>query len=225
MSFSRSQFPPGGWQFHQPATNWSAPTPKSSTFDQTVNLIIKHRLANGAIRVQHNLSVDPGVVGNELEAFTKARLGIQEPTPPKQEPPQPLAQAVAGVVAGLKNMAAGGALFLEWETEGLRPASAEQASSRASTCAQCPKNAPRDWASWFTESVAGMYRRKLERLHDLALSTPFDNELHVCAACNCPLRLKVHAPLPLILKHLTVDAKANLNRENPRCWILREGEL
>ena len=73
---SRTQIPNGGWQFHQAETGWTAPTPIASTFDQTVILIIKHRMANGALVVKHNWAVDKVSVGNELEAFTRSRLNI-----------------------------------------------------------------------------------------------------------------------------------------------------
>lgn len=73
---SHSQIPPGGWQFVQPQTGWAAPTPISSTFDQTVVLIRNHRLANGALTAKHNLSTDPAAIAKELDAFTRTRLGI-----------------------------------------------------------------------------------------------------------------------------------------------------
>lgn len=78
MELSRSQFPSGGWQFCQPQTNWCAPTPVSSTFDQTVDLIRKHRLANPAITSKHSLATDFGSVAAELEAFTRTRLGMAD---------------------------------------------------------------------------------------------------------------------------------------------------
>lgn len=83
---SRSQIPNGGWIFTQPQTGWSAPTPIASTFDQTVILIIKHRLANPVITASHNLATTKDAVSAELEAFTRARLGLTpvgQPDPPK----------------------------------------------------------------------------------------------------------------------------------------------
>lgn len=84
-TLSLTQTPPGGWQFFQAQTGWSAPTPIASTFDQTVVLIIKHRLANPAIVGKHNLRTDRDGVAAELLAFNKARLGLPEgdgPPPP-----------------------------------------------------------------------------------------------------------------------------------------------
>lgn len=78
MELSRSQFPSGGWQFVQPQTGWSAPTPIASTFDQTVDLIRKHRMANPAIVQKHGLPTDFNSVALELEAFTRTRLGLPD---------------------------------------------------------------------------------------------------------------------------------------------------
>lgn len=97
-SLSRTQTPSGGWQFFQAATGWSAPTPIGSTFDQTVVLIIQHRLANPAITAKHNLPTDKVSVGNELETFTRARLGMTPVGMP--DPPKPGAAPVSGKCCG-----------------------------------------------------------------------------------------------------------------------------
>lgn len=73
---SESEFPPGGWQFTQPQSGWEAPTPKASTFSQTVIKIIEHRLGNPAMVAKYNLAVTAEAVGKELKAFTYTRLGI-----------------------------------------------------------------------------------------------------------------------------------------------------
>lgn len=222
--FSRSEFPPGGWEFYQPQTRWAAPTPKSSTFDQTVNLIIKHRFANPAITATHGLSTDPASVGNELENYTRARLGrpAMGQDFPKSMPPAP-APAVSGaaqqLVAVVKQVAAGAALLLEWEESGIPPVDRGTAECRAVLCSDCPKNsAEKDLTQIFTVPAASLMKRKFERLFSLNLSTSVDDKLNVCTACLCPLKLKVHTPLDLILKRLTGEQRAKLD---PRCWILK----
>jgi hypothetical protein len=95
---SRSQTPSGGWIFTQPQTNWSAPTPIASTFDQTVILIIKHRLANPAVTASHNLPTDKAAVGAELETFTRARLGMSPVGSP--DPPAPGTTPKSGKCCG-----------------------------------------------------------------------------------------------------------------------------
>lgn len=222
--FSRSEFPPGGWEFFQPQTKWSAPTPKSSTFDQTVNLIIKHRMANPAVTAANRLSTDPVAVGNELEDYTRARRGLPlmndllpKPTPPAQAPS--MSGAVLGAVAAVKKIAAGAGLLLEWEESGLPPADQATSDSRALLCSDCPKNEQgKSLTEIFTVPMANLIQRRYERLEQLELKTPHDEKLKVCQACLCPLRLKVHAPMELILKRLKPDQRAELD---PRCWILK----
>lgn len=226
-AFSRSTFPAGGWQFYQPQTQWRAPNPISNTFDQQVTNIIKHRLANTAIRIKYKLSTDPDEVANELEAFTRARLGLPQTaatsTAPKTLPRRDYAAPAAGAVAAIKKVAAGGALLLEWEVSGQPPVAPELAAKRAFVCAKgnagqrCPKNSQGDFTSWFTKPISEILRQKMARVNSMNLTTPHDAELGVCSACECPLRLKVQTPLDLILKHLKPEARADLW---PGCWIL-----
>ena len=217
--FSRSQFPPGGWEYYQPQTNWSPPTPKGSTFDQTVILIIKHRMANPAMIVKHNLSTDPAVVGDELENYTRARLGIMpmgKSTPPPSTPY--LSGAVQAGVAAVKKLAAGAAILMEWDESGMPPVAAELSEKRAGICSTCPKNSTgKSLTEFFTVPLAELTRRRFERLQQLNLTTSHDDKLNVCEACLCPLALKVHAPMELILKRLKPEQRAELD---PRCWIL-----
>jgi hypothetical protein len=221
--FSRSQFPPGGWEFFNPSTGWSAPTPKGSTFDQTVNLIIKHRLANPAATVKHRLSTDIATVGNELENYTRARIGLPAMGSelPKMTPPATLPSmsgAVLGAVAAVKKMAAGVGFLLEWEESGLPPVGEDVSEKRAGICVDCPKNEQgKSLTEIFTVPAAAMIQRKYERLEQMQLKTSHDVNLKVCQACLCPLRLKVHAPMELILKRLKPEQRAELDT---RCWIL-----
>jgi len=61
--------------FRQALTGWVNPNAMVG-FDASVKAIIKHRQANPAIAAKHALSTDPTDVGNELEKYTRLRLGI-----------------------------------------------------------------------------------------------------------------------------------------------------
>ena len=219
----RDTIPPGGWQWHQPQSGWSAPTPVGSTFDQTVTLIIKHRRANPAMTQQHKLSLDPAAVAGELETYTARRLGLPDP---KREPPpatrQSLSGAVVAAVDNVKKLAAGAALLFEWEQSGEPPVSVELANHRAAICVDCPKNSKEGLARWFTVPVSETIRRQFEKLHKLSLTTPSDAKLGTCAACVCPLPMLVHTPLHLKLKRMTPEVRADLD---PRCWQLSEEKV
>jgi len=66
----RNKFPPGGWVFRQPETNWTAPTPMASNFLDTVKQIIAHRNLNPGFPY----STVAETVGWELENYTCLRL-------------------------------------------------------------------------------------------------------------------------------------------------------
>lgn len=212
--------PSGGWTFTQPQTGWTMPTPVAWTFSQAVQNIIKHRRANPAIVVRYKLATDVGTVSNELDLYTRLRLGIPAaPTPsPKTQPRFASPQAVGGgAVAAVKNLAAGSALLFEWEETGIPPVTPDVAEARAAICATCRQNQPGALTSYFTQPISEVFRSKLKRLTDMSMTTPYDEALNVCVACLCPLKLKVHAPMELILKHLRPETKSVLAE---CCWIL-----
>jgi hypothetical protein len=80
----------------------------------------------------------------------------------------------------------------------------------------------RDLQLWFVKKAADLIQKEIEQIHDMKLSTPYDNRLGVCAACLCPMEKKVHAPLEIIEKHTLPAVKADLD---PRCWILRRDQI
>lgn len=191
------------------------------TFDQTVQQIITHRRNNPAIVAGHNLSVDPVAVGNELEAFTRQRLGIPlEPTGPKQPPVRTLPESVRASVAAVGRLAEGLALLLDWLPTH-KTVSPEFATRRASICATCPKNSTRPFAKSFTKPVSEKIRKMIEAKDDLNLATPYDAELEVCEVCLCPMKLKVHVPLDEILAKTKPGTLAEFP---PHCWIARRDQ-
>lgn len=233
MQFNRNQFPAGGgWTFFQPQTGWNNPMAMIS-FDGSVKAIVSHRRANPAITNKHALSTDYNAVANELENYTRARLGMPpalsaENPVPKMPAPSALASLsgrAAGAVEAIKKLASGAAVLFEWEESRTPPVAAELATKRASICAgadgsgRCPKNGTQESvAQVVTAAFADGMRKRLQRLHDLNLTTPHDAHIGVCTACLCPLALKVHTPMELILKRLKPNERAELD---PRCWILQ----
>jgi hypothetical protein len=222
--FSRTTFPNGGWQYYQSQSRWNAPNPKGNTFDRQVEEIIKHRKLNPAMLIHHKLSIDPVIVGNELEAYNRARLGIPFPPtalpsiPPPESSPL-LSIPVRDAISAVKKLAAGNALLMEWEESGMPPEPAEISESRAKVCQHCPKNEKgKSLTEIFTVPVANRIKERFKRLHEMDLKTSVDSELNVCQACLCPLKLKVHTPMPLIQKRLKPEQRAELD---PKCWILQ----
>lgn len=224
-----SQFPAGGWVFHQSQTGWWAPNPIANTHDQQVNNIIKHRLANPAIVAKHKLATDFASVSRELIQYQQKRGALTPDPLPKLTPPISAPQmsgAVRQAVAVVRKMASGAALLMEWEEAGLPHVDQKQADYRASICVQCPKNEKgKALTDIFTVPVAAMIKKKMERLNDMNLHTPYDSSLATCQACLCPMRTKVWMPSELVLKRLKPDQKAELQPDKPQCWILQESQL
>lgn len=220
---SHSEIPPGGWSFFSPQTGWNLPNPVSVTFNQAVQLIIKHRMSNQAIAAKFGLRVDVPGVEQELDTYTRLRLGIPQgpPTLPKSSPPAQSADSL-GAVAAVKMLASGAALLLDWETSGRPPVAAKLAVERASKCDGCPKNEPGHLSLWFTSAASEGIRKRLARLHAMNLTTPHDAKLGVCNACLCPLKLKIWTPIDLVLSHLKPEARERLWLE---CWITAEERL
>ena len=222
QTINTHETPPGGWQFRQAVTGWSAPNPIGSTFSQTVTQIVEHRLKNPAIVAKHKLSTDPNVVAEELMDFNRLRLGIPKPTP--QATPsffastRGLSGQVAGVAAGIKRAAQGTAVVLDWLTSGGSPVAQELADKRASICASCPVNVE---GSWYTVAPAQIIKSTLEARKDLKLETPCDAQLKSCDVCKCLMRLKVWTPLEFILKR----TKPEIMAEFPDwCWIAKKDQ-
>lgn len=214
-TFSRTQFPPGGWIFNQPQIGWSNPTPISTTFDSTVTLIIKARQKNPAMCIRHNLSTDPTTVGNELEAFTRLRLGIPSATPPA---PLAILPALGGVgVEDIKKIAAGAAILIDWDKSGQPAVTSVLADSRALICLACPKNDVSKLENWRKVPVAGALQSRIARVTAMHLKTPSDQRLGLCEATFAPTAQLVHAPLAIVTGRF--KNKASLDS---KCWVLSE---
>lgn len=211
--------PPGGWQFRQPQFNWQMPFPVSQTIDSATKEIIKVRLKNPAITSKHNLPTHFAVVQDELIKFNAMRTGTALAPPTSFiNPLRSLPQAAGVLAAAVKKTAQGAALLLEWEESGLPPESVDIATKRASVCTSCPKNGKGDLTRWYTIPVSEMLRKRMERVHAMNLKTEHDEQLGVCTACECPLRLKVWTPMNLIKSRLKPEQR---NELWINCWILK----
>lgn len=218
---NRRTCPVNAFQFRQAETGAQF---KDWDFETLVSQVIGHRQQNP----RFNLPTDANTVRTEVDQANAMRMlsirgGESYVTQDMGGTPNPKLMAsrsaFQSVVGGVKKLSAGKAALSEWLGEGGEPVRGELANQRAAGCAKCPKNQPGDWTAFFTEPAAEMIRRKLSLRHDLSLSTPDDDKLVVCAACLCPLKLKVHTPLKHIVGHMDATVRAELD---PACWILSE---
>ncbi len=220
---SRTQCPVNGFWFKQPEVGFDK---QYWDFEQMVREVQAMRAANP----RFNLSTDLNTIRGEADTQNAMRmLSIRNadsyvivdnagggPLPNRAASHNP---SWRNAVGGVKRVAAGAGVLLNWLGEGLNPVAGELAGARAAVCAGCPQNHAGDWLSRFTEPVANMLRAQIAIRKDLNLTTPDDERLHFCEACSCPLPLKVHVPLKHITDHQSDEVKARLD---PGCWIIKE---
>ena len=226
---------PGGFRFYQPETKWFSATAVGSfpSFDRLVTAVVQHRNGNPALVAKYNWNTDPGTVAEEVDAFNAAvcaqmgwakyiTVGGDIAPLPKSQPLQQIDQKqVSAVAAKVRKIWAGVKTLNDWLDSGEDPVSAMQAEDRATCCSACPKNQKGDFTTWFTAPAAAAIKRQLERLNDRKIATNLDEQLNVCEACLCPLKLKVHTPIKYIAPHTPEAVLAEL-RTVPNCWIVKE---
>ena len=214
---------PGGFRFYQPETNWRSQ--RFASFNTIVNALIAHRKANKFLAQKNGWATDYNSVANEVDAFNAAiceHAGWKNYITqdggfvPKFQPPLQLLRPGEG---GVGNVVAGALTLAELFGPGRSPVKREIADGRASVCAQCPINQSGSLSSWFTEPAANLIRKTLAFLNDMNLKTSMDDQLHICAACDCPMKLKVWVPIEHIKKHITSKSMKLLH---PTCWIPKE---
>lgn len=237
-------WPPGGWSFYEPATDWHAPLPLANNFDQQSDNIWAMRKANPHAK----LSADRAAAAADLELYTEARLrriysrhGLAAFLAPatedvvKKKPNAATAPAAApptesSFITHASNArkelaalaAADPTALLEWLGDGGVPVNGALANERALVCVACPGNRKGDWRNLLTAPAAAAVLRYLRWKDGWSLSTPFDSDLGVCRGCLCQLQLKVHVPLPCIAEGTSGETRGKLAALNPACWIITE---
>lgn len=125
-------------------------------------------------------------------------------------------QSSPGVAAGVARLTSGAAIIADmFGSDG--PTTKADATARAKVCTTCKFNEKQgDWTRWFTAPAAAIIRKSLELVHDMQLSTPYDNQVHYCTACSCPIRVKTYAKMDHIKAHMPEEVRAKLPEW---CWV------
>jgi hypothetical protein len=223
---SRTAHPPYGFRFLQPEAGQIKEF--EGSFNHVVEQVQMLRLANPFLCERYGWRTDTAGIEAEIDAYNTARciaggwMDFILPDEPGQAVASyspPAEKKRLGVVGGVKRVAAGVALLVDWLGSGGKPVDGALAEKRAQVCARCPRNDGGDIKAYFTEPIADKIRVQLEMKGDLQLRTSVEDRLTVCSACDCPLKLKVFVPLDYILEHTSADTKTRLD---PLCWILSE---
>lgn len=216
---------PNGLKFYCPVLKWQSPN--GASFRVICEGYAQAVRANIAMAKQKGLPITMTEIENAIDAYNTAicvqngwtRFVQSGAAPVAQNPfsagrlPLPnLSRSVAASVAG-------GEVLVEWIASGAEAVPAEQANKRAEICVVCPLNEKGDFSRWFTKPVSEAIRTTLNLRRRMNFSTPSDDKLNICAACLCPLRLKVHLPLAKFFDKMTPESKDALDS---KCWILSE---
>lgn len=220
--FSKHELPPGGgYTFKQPqfGPKWENKMAMVG-WDASVKFIISERRNNKAISAKHKLSTDYGDVENELERFTKLRLGIPLESTQSffRQGSNQLSSRLVAVAADIKTAAQGVAVPLDWIQSGGDPVEQGLAERRAKICVACPKNVP---GAWYVEAPAAVLGEAIKGWQKLkgstfSFQTEQGDELKSCDVCKCLMRLKVFCPL----RHIVDNTDPKIMAKFPgNCWI------
>lgn len=225
-------WPPGGWQFYQPETDWHAPFPLQFNFDGQVKNMMAMRSANPA----KGLDASQASCAADLEAYTEVRLaktysraGMKKFLSGPPPTPELKKKAWNGTLPGRNESSAGAGragidpeALLDWLGSGGTPVLRELAEKRATICATCQANQKVGWMQMLTRSAALVLRKYISIKHRLSLHTPSDDALGTCQACKCALQLKVWVPMPHIRDNTSLETLGKHQAANPSCWVLTE---
>ena len=222
---SLTSFPPYGFRYINPV--FGMKKDDEGSFSVVCQKELARRKANKYLCEKHNLGLDMISVEYDVEQQNVARC-LAHGWHDFVVTDAPVTRYVAdgskknrfgNAAGGLKRVAAGVGVLLDWLGSGGKPVDQAVAEHRANVCATCPRNDGGDWKSFFTGKIADKIKKQIEIKNDLALRTSQDDKLTVCSACDCPLQLKVFTPLPHILAHTDDKVKKRLA---DCCWILHE---
>lgn len=219
---SRTKCPPNGFMFHEASTGKQF---SGWDFEGMVREIQSHRMGNP----RFNLPTDLDTIRTEVDHANALRcLSItgaasfivsDEGSPPLPKAMAPNSSLVGRVAGAATNIATGIETLTAWLGKGGVPVEHALAQQRSDVCVTCPKNGRGDLTRFFTVPAAELIRKQIGMKRDMALFTSHDENLGVCEACGCPLKLKVHVPISEIKEHMDSESKTHLDS---RCWILHE---
>lgn len=214
---------PNGLRFRIQQLNYtSAPF---SSFDVIVNSVKQLADGNPQLFHQNGWPTERPAIADWVDEFNagicKANQWndyiVETPdiSPPKFPPPPSSRHPAGAVAAGVVSLA-------EWFGEGAQPVERNLAEKRAQVCSKCPLNKKGDYGNWFTKAVAEGIRNMAGAFRGLKINTVHDEQLGVCEACMCPMKLKVHVPLKHILSNTD---KETMDAFDSNCWILSESKM
>lgn len=208
---------PNGYRFRVPQTKWQS---KPGSFSEIVAQVQRHLRGNPGVMKSLGWRDDQAFVEQLVDSYNAqicAKMGWKDYIVGGDDLPKTLPRSQWWAPG--RAVAAGAATINDWLGAGGKPVAAPLALARAQVCVKCPKNQPGDLLSFFTQPAADLIKKMMARKQEMQLSTPLDEQLNVCSACYCPLRLKVWCPIEHIKARMPEAVKVELA---PECWVLSE---
>ena len=196
-----------------------------SDFNAVCQAIQQHRRANPQYKLNTNLQA----IEAEVEAVNVARIaaipGAKDVYLQDVGSAQPSFQVASSAQTLAKLVSAVGAVktakdvLFDWEESGKPPVAQEVAAKRAEVCVACPLNEKGGLDRYFTLPAAALIKARLEKLHNMKMTTPSDVALGICGACLCVNKLKVWTPIEFIKEHTPPEIVAKFDS---KCWVTNE---
>lgn len=223
---------PNGLTFYLPALKWSAP--RGISFNAICDQLERVVRSNPALAQQHQWPTDRNGIEDWVDLYNAtvcARMGWDKYihndggyTVPKAGAPHQLEtlQSLKDAAARAKALVSGAKTLTEYLDSGDPVVGLGLAIKRATVCSGCPANEAGDLTKWFTVPASEYIRRQLEKAQARKLETPRDDDLHICTACSCPLKLKIWIPIEWIRKNKIEGQDQKMRLANDQCWVLNE---
>jgi hypothetical protein len=116
-------------------------------------------------------------------------------------------------------------VLVDWLGSNAKPVSPRVSQRRADQCngritgLPCPLHVEKPLKELFVGSALVPVKKRLEAKSMLKLTIDGEENLHVCDACGCLLKLKVHTPIDVILENTRAE---DMQALHPDCWVLKE---
>jgi hypothetical protein len=122
-------------------------------------------------------------------------------------------------ISEIKNDITGAQALADW-LGGEAPVRRTVATTRGVACLDCPLNVEPGWLERnLKKPIARWITRQLEEKNRMQLETHWDDQLHMCKACGCPMKLKVWTPTSVLRRHVT---RKQLTKTPAFCWLRKE---
>lgn len=129
------------------------------------------------------------------------------------------------ILTEIKQTASGAELLADWLGDAAKPVHEMVAEMRSQHCIAgdngnpCPLNVEPNWWGRVKHVIADWILGELELKHQMNLKVSCEEQLHMCKACGCCLRLAVWVPKATYARH---KLSIPLEKLPAFCWKRKE---